>query len=64
MLTLDFEDGMLAQNAALHGGRNRCRDDDTRKHGLVEVADDFFQSKSDGRDGRIERGGNSGSDPD
>lgn len=53
---------MLAQNAALDGSGDCSGHDHARKHGLVEVADDLFQSKGDGGNGSIERRGNAGCD--
>ena len=43
-----------------HNGRKCCRDDNAGKHGLVEVADQFFQCECDRGDGCVEGSGDAG----
>ena len=53
---------MLTEYAALDYGGESGSDNDARKHGLVEVADDLFQREGHSGDRRIEGGGNAGGD--
>src|SRR4051812_6357889 len=59
---VDLEDRMLSENTALHGGGERGSNNDSGKNSLVEIADDFFYRKGDGRDRCVESCGDSRGD--
>ena len=58
MLYLEY--WMLPQYAAFDHGGNGRRNDDPRKHGLVQVPDHFFERESHRRDRCIESGSDTG----
>src|SRR5579863_1376942 len=49
-----MKDRIGSEDGVLNYGGKSGRDDDSRQHCLVEVADQLFQSEGDGGDGRIE----------
>ena len=49
----DSKDRMLAEDTAFDSGGDGGGDDDTREHGLIEIADYLLDSKGDGRDRRV-----------
>src|SRR5690348_16540190 len=51
---------MFAENAAFDSGGDGGGDDDAGENGLIEIADDFLDSESHGRDRCVKGGGNSG----
>ena len=57
---VNVKDRVFAEDTVFDDGGQCGGDDDAGEHGLVEVADQLFERKGDGGDGRVEGRGDAG----